>query len=78
MKILMTGSSGLIGTALTGALEARGDEVIRLVRRPARSPGEVSWDPNTERGGVDPAVLAGVGAAVNLAAGPPPARFPAC
>ena len=37
MKILMTGSSGLIGTALTGALEARGDEVIRLVRRPARS-----------------------------------------
>ena len=70
MKILMTGSSGLIGTALTGALEARGDEVIRLVRRPARSGGELSWDPHAERGGVDPAALAGVGAAVNLAGEP--------
>jgi uncharacterized protein (TIGR01777 family) len=70
MKILMTGSSGLIGTALTGALEARGDEVIRLVRRPARSGGELSWDPHAERGGVDPAAIAGAGAAVNLAGEP--------
>jgi len=70
MKILITGSSGLIGTALTRALEARGGEVIRLVRRPARSGGELSWDPHAERGGVDPAALAGVGAAVNLAGEP--------
>ena len=70
MKILMTDSSGLIGTALTGALEARGDEVIRLVRRPARADGELSWDPHAECGGVDPAALQGVSAAVNLAGEP--------
>jgi uncharacterized protein len=70
MKILMTGSSGLIGTALTGALERRGDEVIRLVRRPPRSPDELSWDPHAERGGLDPATVKGVGAAVNLAGAP--------
>lgn len=70
MKVLMTGSSGLIGTALTSALERRGDEVIRLVRRPPRSAGELSWDPHAERGGADPAALGGVAAAVNLAGAP--------
>ena len=70
MKILMTGSSGLIGTALTEALDRRGDEVVRLVRRPPRAAGELSWDPRAERGGLDPATLKGVSAAVNLAGEP--------
>ena len=34
-RIAVTGSSGLIGTALVAALRERGDEVVRLVRRAA-------------------------------------------
>jgi hypothetical protein len=70
MKILMTGSSGLIGTALASVLEDRGDEVVRLVRRPPRTAGERQWDPHAERGGIDPSALGTVGAAVNLAGEP--------
>ncbi len=49
MHVLVTGSSGLIGTALVDALVARGDRVTRLVRSPsgAQPTGvdDVSWDP---------------------------------
>ena len=47
MRVLISGASGLIGTALSAALDARGDEVIRLVRpsSTAGSPTSVSWDP---------------------------------
>ncbi|MCU0675294.1 MAG: TIGR01777 family oxidoreductase [Myxococcota bacterium] len=65
MKIAITGSSGLVGTALAKALEARGDVVLRLVRRDARGPGEVRWSPSTRE--VDVAGLAGVDAIVHLA-----------
>ena len=65
MRIVIAGASGLIGTALTGLLAARGDEVVRLVRRPEAGPGEVSWDPAA--GTLDPAALAGADAVVNLA-----------
>ena len=65
MKIAVTGSSGLIGTALVTALHAAGHDVVRLVRRPARRPDEVTWDPGA--GTVDVDGLAGVQAAVNLA-----------
>lgn len=65
MRIAITGSSGLIGTALSRALTARGDDVVQLVRRPARGPHEVQWDPAAGR--LDPAALDGVSAVVNLA-----------
>lgn len=65
MRIAVAGSSGLIGTALTRSLGADGHEVVRLVRRSPRSPGEVEWDPL--RGRVDTAGLAGCEAVVNLA-----------
>jgi uncharacterized protein (TIGR01777 family) len=67
MKIAITGSSGLIGSALVTALHRDGEEVIRLVRRAPRSADEVSWDPLAPRGGLDPAALRGVEAVVNLA-----------
>jgi uncharacterized protein len=61
----MTGSSGMIGTALRAALSADGHEVLRLVRRPPQSSDEVHWDPAAGR--LDPAHLEGVEAVVNLA-----------
>ena len=65
MRVAITGSSGLIGSALAESLEADGHDVVRLVRRPPRAPGEVQWDPDA--GGVDLSGLAGVEGAVHLA-----------
>src|SRR5213595_3544614 len=70
MKILVTGSSGLVGTALTSALAAAGHTVCRLVR-PQSIGGEgakegfaVAWNPSTgELGGA----AVGADAVVNLA-----------
>lgn len=64
-RIAVTGSSGLIGGALCRSLRARGDTVVRLVRRPSEHPEEVQWDPRSRH--LDPAVLDGVDAVVNLA-----------
>lgn len=63
MKIAVTGSSGLIGTALVEGLRADGHDVLRLVRRVPRGPDEVQWDPEQP---LSPAKLEGVEAAVNL------------
>ena len=65
MKIAVTGASGLIGSALVPALRARGDDVVRLVRRAAVAPDEVTWDPVA--GTVDLDGLAGTEAVVHLA-----------
>ena len=45
MKVLISGASGLIGQALTDALQRDGHEVNRLVRRNEASSQEISWDP---------------------------------
>lgn len=65
MKIAVTGASGLIGSALVPHLRSAGHEVVRLVRRPAASPDEVTWDPHA--GTVDLAGLAGTEGVVHLA-----------
>ena len=44
MKVVVTGASGLIGSALTAALRAAGDQVITLVRR---TPAAVTRSPGT-------------------------------
>jgi uncharacterized protein len=66
MNILLTGSTGLVGSALAVFLAGQGCAVTRLVRRDAR-PGaaEVAWDPAS--GPVDPRALEGFDAAVHLA-----------
>ncbi len=70
MKIVVTGSSGLIGSALVRVLNSEGEghahEVLRLVRREAAAPDEVSWDPAADRG-PDVERLRGVDVAINLA-----------
>jgi uncharacterized protein (TIGR01777 family) len=63
MRILMSGGSGLIGTALGGRLEAEGHTVVRLVRRPPQA-GELTWDPGA--GTLDPAAFDGCDAVINL------------
>jgi hypothetical protein len=70
MKVIVTGSTGLVGRALTRSLLADGHEVTRLVRGDAqgfRAPGTaaVHWDP--ERGEIDAPALEGHDAAVHLA-----------
>jgi uncharacterized protein len=67
MRIAVTGSSGLIGTALTAALRADGHQVIRLVRDAPVGGDAVAWDPRAPRGGLDPRSLDGVTAVVHLA-----------
>lgn len=62
--VLVAGSHGLLGGALTAALTEHGWSVRRLVRRPARSAREASWDPDT--GVLDPRALDGAAAVVNL------------
>ncbi|PIE26324.1 MAG: TIGR01777 family protein [Micrococcales bacterium] len=64
MRIVVSGASGLIGSALLPALRAAGHEVLQLVRRDPAGPDEVRWDPG--RGELDPRDLAGVQAAINL------------
>ncbi len=66
MKILVSGSSGLVGSALVPVLIARGHDVVRLVRSAEQAQeGAILWDP---AGGVlDQSALEGVEAAVHLA-----------
>jgi len=63
--ILVTGSTGLVGTALVASLESEGHRVLRAVRRDARSPIELSWDPTT--GQIERDKLTHVDAVVHLA-----------
>ena len=62
MKVAITGSNGLIGSALVAALEARGDTVVRVVRGDGDG---IRWDP--EHGTLESTGLEGVDAVVHLA-----------
>lgn len=65
MRIAVTGSSGLIGTALVAALEGDGHQVTRLVRGNTTAPNQLRWDPAA--GTIDAADLEGHDAVVHLA-----------
>ncbi len=65
MNILVTGSTGLVGSAVVSFLTTGGHRVVRLVRRAARGPDEVEWNPHA--GTIDAAKLEGLDAVVHLA-----------
>jgi uncharacterized protein len=75
VKIAITGSSGLIGTALTRHLRSQGHEVLRMVRHAPRAADEVRWNPRPSAGagggiGDTPQALQDIDAAVHLAGAP--------
>ncbi|MEN9822720.1 MAG: hypothetical protein RLZ04_1146 [Actinomycetota bacterium] len=64
MRVIISGASGLIGSALATSLESDGHTVVRMVRRTAGD-GEIQWDPAT--GLLAASDLAGADAVVHLA-----------
>ena len=64
MRVGITGSSGLIGTALRARLGERGYVVVPIVQR-LPDAGEIGWNPTEGR--LDPQDLVGLDAIVNLA-----------
>lgn len=73
LTVAVTGSSGLIGSALTAFLTSGGHQVIRLVRRAPANNSERCWIPDDP----DPGLLRGVGALVHLAGTSIAGRFTA-
>lgn len=68
LRILITGASGLVGTAVTSALRADDDDVVRLVRPGGNVPfgsGDARWDPAS--GAVNREAMEGAEAIIHLA-----------
>lgn len=63
-RVIISGGSGLIGTALAASLRNDGVRVQKLVRRPVLNEDEIQWDPG--RTALAPEALAGATAVVNL------------
>jgi len=65
MKVLISGASGLIGSALSAHLKSLGHTPLHLVRRAASAAHEIEWQPGVSE--LNPANLEGIDAIVNLA-----------
>ena len=63
-KVLVSGASGLIGSALLPALQLSGYEVTRLVRGAASGKSDIAWDPSRP---LAPESVSGFDAVVHLA-----------
>jgi uncharacterized protein (TIGR01777 family) len=63
-RVLVSGVSGPIGTALLASFEPQSTQVVRLVRERARNAAQISWDPLAP---VPPAAVSGFDAVVHLA-----------
>ena len=71
LTVALTGSSGVIGSALAALLSTGGHRVIRLVRRVPGNDGERQWRPDDP----DPGLLDGVDAVIHLAGASIGGRF---
>jgi hypothetical protein len=65
MNVAVTGSTGLVGSALVVALEAAGHTVRPMVRREVRNANEIRWSPASRA--IEASKLGGVDAVVHLA-----------
>src|SRR6266568_3856698 len=65
MLVAVTGSTGMIGSALVSSLVADGHEVLRFTRSPSPGPGAARWDP--AGGTIDSEALSKADAVVHLA-----------
>lgn len=65
MKIVVSGASGLVGSALTNFLTSQGHEVVKMTRSNGSGANTVHWNPDD--GTLNPADLEGVDAIVHLA-----------
>jgi uncharacterized protein (TIGR01777 family) len=66
MRVVVTGSSGLIGRALCSHLVGNGHDVVRVVRQPVRPDDRaLQWDP--QAGTIDASGLEGTDAVIHLA-----------
>ena len=65
MRILITGASGLIGTALRKSLEQKGHELLLAGRHNPEKPNQIKW--TVEEGFAEPERLEGVDAVIHLA-----------
>ncbi len=63
-RILVSGASGLIGTALLASFQPRETQIVRLVRGRAQNAAQVSWDPLAP---LLPAAVSGFDAVIHLA-----------
>lgn len=64
-QFLLSGASGMIGSALRQELTAAGHSYKQLVRRRPRSESEIEWHPDRNQG-PDPAALSGIEVAIHL------------
>jgi len=64
MTVLLSGATGMVGSALEAFLRMRGHTVRRLTRNPSR-PGDIGWNPST--GQLDLSSTESIDAAVHLA-----------
>jgi uncharacterized protein (TIGR01777 family) len=65
-KVLLSGASGLLGTALRNGMRAEGAEIAQLVRRAPSRDGELRWDPAAGLFSEDTTALEGLAAAIHL------------
>ncbi|HTS56820.1 MAG TPA: TIGR01777 family oxidoreductase [Terriglobales bacterium] len=63
-KVLVSGSSGLVGSALLPRLAANGWPATRLIHRSPAGPGQISWDPSRP---IPPESVSGFDAVIHLA-----------
>ncbi|HZB88748.1 MAG TPA: TIGR01777 family oxidoreductase [Terracidiphilus sp.] len=64
--VLMSGASGLVGTAVRHALAARQQPVLQLVRGAAHGSGQMTWNPAARPAVTDAGALEGCAAAIHL------------
>jgi uncharacterized protein len=65
-RVILTGGSGMLGTAIRHALAAKGFSTLQLVRRKTQGKDQIAWDPTLDPAIPDPVPLEAARAAVHL------------